>query len=76
MMSAGAVVATHLGGHHGFAYYHAPIAVQQAAYAALCLHAAAGRIHIDIESLPLGDIRQAWDRQLAGSRTRLVLTPR
>ncbi len=60
----------------GFAYYHAPIAVQQAAYAALCLHAAAGRIHIDIETLPLGDIRQAWDRQLAGSRTRLVLTPR
>ena len=57
----------------GFAYYHAPIKVQQEAYSALCRHALAGRIAIDIETLRLGDVRKAWDRQLAGSRKRLVL---
>jgi NADPH:quinone reductase-like Zn-dependent oxidoreductase len=59
----------------GFAYYHAPIEAQQAAYASLCRHAAEGRIVIDFESLPLTKVREAWDRQLAGSRKRLVLLP-
>ncbi|MSQ50268.1 MAG: zinc-binding alcohol dehydrogenase family protein [Betaproteobacteria bacterium] len=59
----------------GFAYYHAPIEVQQEAYSALCRHAAAGRIVIDYETLPLCEVREAWDRQLAGSRRRLVLLP-
>jgi NADPH2:quinone reductase len=59
----------------GFADYHAPIAVQQTAYTALCRHAAEGRISIDVETLPLYEVRQAWDRQLAGSRRRPVLLP-
>lgn len=59
----------------GFAYYHAPIDVQQAAYSALCSHAVANRITIDIETLPISKVREAWDRQLAGSRKRLVLVP-
>ena len=59
----------------GFAYYHAPIEVQQQAYSALCRHAVAGRIAIDFETLPLRDVFKAWERQLAGSRRRLVLLP-
>jgi NADPH:quinone reductase-like Zn-dependent oxidoreductase len=59
----------------GFAYYHASIEAQQAAYTALCRHAAEGRISIDIETLPLAEVRRAWERQLAGSRRRLVLLP-
>lgn len=59
----------------GFAYYHAPIETQQAAYSALCSHAVANHITIDIETLPLSHVREAWDRQLAGSRKRLVLVP-
>lgn len=59
----------------GFAYYHAPIEVQQAAYSALCGHAVQNRIAIDVETLPLARVREAWDRQLAGSRKRLVLLP-
>ena len=59
----------------GFAYYHAPIEAQQAAYTALCRHAAEGRIGIDFDAMPLAEVRQAWDRQIAGSRRRLVLVP-
>ncbi|MFM9971789.1 MAG: zinc-binding alcohol dehydrogenase family protein [Burkholderiales bacterium] len=59
----------------GFAYYHAPMETQQEAYKALCEHAAAGRIAIDIETLPLARVCEAWDRQLAGLRKRLVLIP-
>ena len=59
----------------GFAYYHAPLKAQQDAYLALCQHAAQGRITIDHAELPLSGIREAWDRQLGGSRARLVMVP-
>ncbi len=59
----------------GFAYYHAPMDEQHAAYTALCHHAMAGRIAMDVETLPLASVREAWDRLHAGLRQRLVLRP-
>jgi NADPH:quinone reductase-like Zn-dependent oxidoreductase len=59
----------------GFAYYHAPMALQAQAYGELCRLAAAGEIEIDVETRPLSDIAAAWDARAAGSRRRQVLIP-
>ncbi len=59
----------------GFAYYHAPLAEQAAAYDALCRHALAGALTIDTEAMPLHAIGEAWARQQAGHEPRLVLVP-
>ena len=47
----------------GFAYYHAPLALQADAYAELCRLAVAGEIVLDHEVTPLSDFSQAWLRQ-------------
>jgi NADPH:quinone reductase-like Zn-dependent oxidoreductase len=59
----------------GFAYYHAPLEEQAAAYELLCRHAAAGRIEIDIATMSLDAIEDAWQRRKAGRGPRLVLMP-
>lgn len=59
----------------GFAYYHAPVEVQRQAYAELCRHAAAGRIHIDHEAHPMTEIASLWQRQKQGGTPRFVLRP-
>lgn len=59
----------------GFAYYHAPVALQRAAYARLCEAAQAGRVGIQFAEIALADIADAWDRQKAGSRLRQVIIP-
>lgn len=59
----------------GFAYYHAPIEIQAAAYAELCRLAAAGEIALDIETRPLSEIGAAWDAHAARRRRRQVLVP-
>ncbi len=59
----------------GFAYYHAPIPEQARAYELLCEHALAGTIKIDMAALPLSAFGDAWQRQKAGSKTRLVIVP-
>ncbi len=59
----------------GFAYYHAPRDLQAQAFAELCKLALAGDIRLDYETMPLAEIGDAWDRQKAGSTTRLVLVP-
>ncbi len=59
----------------GFAYYHAPLALQADAYAEICRLAVAGEIVLDQEVMRLSDFREAWRRQKAGSTTRLVLAP-
>jgi NADPH:quinone reductase-like Zn-dependent oxidoreductase len=59
----------------GFGYYHAPVAMQAAAYAELCRLAASGEIALDVETRPLSDIDAAWDAHAAGSRRRQVLIP-
>ena len=57
----------------GFAYYHAPLALQVQAYAQLCRLAVAGEIMLDHEVMPLSDFSEAWLRQNAGATVRLVL---
>ena len=59
----------------GFAYYHAPISDQRAAYTALCQQACAGRLHINMAAMPLHAVVEAWTRQKSGNKTRLVLVP-
>ena len=59
----------------GFAYYHAPIAEQIAAYLKICRGAIDGRIDLDSVSLPLADFDEAWRQQKQGSRQRFVLHP-
>ncbi len=59
----------------GFAYYHAPIAQQADAYTALCQEIRHGALSLQLTSLPLSRIGDAWDHMKRGSPTRLVLTP-
>jgi len=59
----------------GFAYYHAPMALQAAAYAQLCRLAATGEIALEIETRPLSEIGAAWDAHAARGRRRQVLIP-
>jgi NADPH:quinone reductase-like Zn-dependent oxidoreductase len=60
----------------GFAYYHAPIDEQAAAYEQLCRCAIAGQLGIELEILPLSQLPQAWQQQAAGVSRRFVLEPR
>jgi NADPH2:quinone reductase len=42
----------------------------------LTRHVAAGDISVDVESMPLQDVAEAWERQrLAEGRAKLVLVP-
>ena len=59
----------------GFAYYHAPLALQAEAYAELCRLAVAGEIELAHETVPLADFQRAWDRQKAGGAARQVVMP-
>ena len=44
-------------------------------YRTLVSHAAAGRIQIDLERVPLDQAIEAWQRQAAGPDTKLVVIP-
>lgn len=60
-------------GHTTFA---APYDVKEAAYRAMAEHAAAGRLVVDVDRIPLNDVAAAWERQRSGSGgTKLVLVP-
>jgi len=59
----------------GYATYHVPHAVRAAAYQHLANLAADGRLIVELERLPLSEVEQAWSRQRAGVRSRLVLMP-
>jgi NADPH:quinone reductase-like Zn-dependent oxidoreductase len=59
----------------GFAYYHAPLDAQRAAYAAVCGLARAGRAGVAIDTLPLSGFATAWRRHRAGGAKRQVLLP-
>ncbi len=52
-----------------------PPDVRAEAYATLLGHAAAGRIVVDVEALPLWDVEEAWAKQRAGGGRKLVLVP-
>jgi NADPH2:quinone reductase len=59
----------------GFAYYHAPVADQIAAYEQLCRHAMSGAIEIAVAVMPLSEIADAWRRHKAGAGARIVVVP-
>lgn len=60
----------------GHTNFLAPPEVKAEAYAALTAHAAAGRLTVDVETLPLAEVETAWERQRAGTGgTKLVLAP-
>jgi NADPH2:quinone reductase len=44
-------------------------------YRKLLEHASAGRIRLDVETVPLDRVADAWSRQAAGGGTKLVLLP-
>jgi NADPH:quinone reductase-like Zn-dependent oxidoreductase len=59
----------------GFAFFHAPLEVRRDAYAKLMDLAARRELQMDIESVPLSRVREAWERQREGPHTKLVVVP-
>jgi NADPH2:quinone reductase len=57
----------------GFAVFHVPDAARRDAYLRLTGLAAAGRLSVDVDVLPLADVGTAWERQRRGPRAKLVL---
>ena len=52
-----------------------PLELRRDAYGRILEHAAAGEIAIELERVPLRDVAGAWERQSAGTRSKLVLVP-
>ncbi len=52
-----------------------PPEVKHAAYRAMCDHAAAGRLTVEYEEVPLDDVAEAWERQAASPHVKLILVP-
>jgi NADPH:quinone reductase-like Zn-dependent oxidoreductase len=59
----------------GHTNFGAPREVRAEAYAAMCRHAAAGELRMEVERLPLEQVEQAFDRQKASPNHKLVLVP-
>jgi len=59
----------------GYLNFRVPAEVQREAYRALTEHAAAGRIAVDVERVPLCDVAEAWARQRSGAGRKLLLVP-
>ncbi len=59
----------------GYTNLRVPFDVLAGAYGTLVGHAAAGRIRIDVERVPLERAADAWRRQAAGTPVKLVVTP-
>jgi NADPH2:quinone reductase len=59
----------------GYTNLRVPFDVLSASYLRLVEQAAAGRIRLDIERVPLDDAAAAWERQAAGASTKLVVCP-
>jgi len=57
----------------GFSILGASQEAKEAAYRRLLEHAAAGRIETSSEVVPFAEVEGAWERLLAGSRSKLVL---
>ena len=52
-----------------------PPAVKHAAFSVMCEHAAAGRLKVEHEELPLDRIAEAWERQASSPHVKLILVP-
>ncbi|MFL5827420.1 MAG: zinc-binding alcohol dehydrogenase family protein [Thermoleophilaceae bacterium] len=59
----------------GHTNHLAPTEVREQAYREMCEHAAAGRLKLEYEELPLEQIREAWERQERFPHKKLVLRP-
>ncbi|MDX6564166.1 MAG: hypothetical protein QOD65_3980 [Gaiellales bacterium] len=53
----------------------APLEDRREAYARMAAHALAGEIVIDVQKLPLSEVRAAWALQAAGPHQKLTLIP-
>jgi hypothetical protein len=52
-----------------------PLEVKQKAFGAMCEHAAAGRLRVEYEELPLDRVAEAWERQASSPHVKLILVP-
>lgn len=59
----------------GYMHFLTPRDVLRDAYRQLTAHAAAGRIDVDVDRIPLTDVAAAFARQQAGAHCKLVLVP-
>jgi NADPH:quinone reductase-like Zn-dependent oxidoreductase len=49
--------------------------VKQAALRTMCEHAAAGRLTVEYEQIPLERVGEAWERQASSPHVKLILVP-
>jgi NADPH2:quinone reductase len=59
----------------GYTNFGVPADVFRKGYESLLAEVAEGRISLDIETVPLDRVADAWQRQSAGEGVKLVLTP-
>ncbi len=59
----------------GYTNFRVPHEDQAEAYATMTAHAAAGRLEVDVERIPLADVEQAWALQAGFPHRKLVLVP-
>jgi NADPH2:quinone reductase len=59
----------------GHANAATPHEVKEAAFTAMCEHAAAGRLSVDHEEIPLEQVAEAWERQASSPHVKLILVP-
>jgi len=52
-----------------------PPDVKREAFAAMCGHAASGRLTVEFEELPLDRVAEAWERQASSPHVKLILVP-
>lgn len=59
----------------GYLNFLVPDDVRRAGYRTLVEHAAAGRIAVEVERIPLADVGDAWERVQRSPHRKLVLAP-
>ncbi|MGW6457707.1 quinone oxidoreductase family protein [Streptomyces sp. NPDC055078] len=59
----------------GYALFQCPLPVRQDAYLTLTRLIGERTITVDAEAVPLSDVGAAWERQVRGAGTKLVLVP-
>lgn len=59
----------------GHANFAAPPEVKRAAYLRMAELAIAGRLRVEVERMPLADVRAAWERLAEGAHRKIVLVP-
>ncbi len=59
----------------GHSNFRVPDDVKHAAFRTMVAHAAAGRLTVQLERVPLDDVASAWERQRSSPRHKLVIVP-